>query len=208
MKCGELPLKPLFPPGINRASLPKGSPEWCWMTVSLAKRRWERVETTENEWKEVLGDLALCVGRIPEDHPYRELDDLLKREIGVNETESRNTIVLRARGAPEGNQNAKKNKEPIEQNKGSIRTFKRGDGHREYLTARITRDHPTIAERLERGEFRSVRQAALEAGIVQRMIQVPHDPVKAAKLLARHFSLDEFNRLVTAARAWYANPKG
>ena len=36
----------------------------------------------------------------------------------------------------------------------------------EYLTARLKRDAPTIAARLERGEFRSVQAAAIEAGIV------------------------------------------
>jgi hypothetical protein len=32
----------------------------------------------------------------------------------------------------------------------------------QYLTARLKRDAPDIAERLERGEFKSVRQAAIE----------------------------------------------
>jgi hypothetical protein len=35
-----------------------------------------------------------------------------------------------------------------------------------YLTARLKRDAPDIATRLERGEFKSVRAAAIEAGIV------------------------------------------
>jgi len=32
-----------------------------------------------------------------------------------------------------------------------------------YLAARIKRDHPDIAEAVERGEYRSIRQAALAA---------------------------------------------
>ena len=36
-----------------------------------------------------------------------------------------------------------------------------------YLAARIQRDYPDIAERLDAGEFPSVRAAALEAGIEQ-----------------------------------------
>ena len=36
-----------------------------------------------------------------------------------------------------------------------------------YLTRRIARDHPDIHERMQSGEFRSVRQAAIEAGIVK-----------------------------------------
>ena len=35
-----------------------------------------------------------------------------------------------------------------------------------YLAARIKRDHPDIAERIEAGEFKSMRQAAIAAGII------------------------------------------
>jgi len=47
--------------------------------------------------------------------------------------------------------------------KGSVRTFKRGD-NATYIRARLQRDHPEIAESLDRGEFRSARAAAIEAG--------------------------------------------
>jgi hypothetical protein len=36
-----------------------------------------------------------------------------------------------------------------------------------YLIARLERDHPEVAERLAAGEFRSVRAAAMEAGVVK-----------------------------------------
>lgn len=36
-----------------------------------------------------------------------------------------------------------------------------------YLTSRIKRDRPDIAERMVAGEFKSVRQAAIEAGIIK-----------------------------------------
>ena len=45
--------------------------------------------------------------------------------------------------------------------------LKRGSTNAEYLTARLKRDAPAIAVRLERGEFKSVRAAAIEAGIVK-----------------------------------------
>ncbi|TXM91986.1 hypothetical protein [Methylobacterium sp. WL116] len=35
-----------------------------------------------------------------------------------------------------------------------------------YLISRIKRDRPDIAKRIERGEFKSVRMAAIEAGII------------------------------------------
>jgi chemotaxis response regulator CheB len=36
-----------------------------------------------------------------------------------------------------------------------------------YLVRRLKRDHPQIAQALARGEYRSVRAAAIEAGIVK-----------------------------------------
>jgi hypothetical protein len=36
-----------------------------------------------------------------------------------------------------------------------------------HLRRRLARDHPVILERYERGEFKSVRAAAIKAGIVE-----------------------------------------
>jgi hypothetical protein len=43
-----------------------------------------------------------------------------------------------------------------------------------YLVARIARDHPDILERMKAGEFATVRQAALAAGILQRPTRLDH----------------------------------
>lgn len=51
-------------------------------------------------------------------------------------------------------------------NQGANGTLKRGQNHASYLTARIARDHPEILQRMKKGEFKSVRAAAIEAGIV------------------------------------------
>ena len=53
-----------------------------------------------------------------------------------------------------------------EQGKGNDVTFKARGNDATYLTARLKRDAPAIAARLQRGEFKSVRAAAIEAGIV------------------------------------------
>lgn len=42
-----------------------------------------------------------------------------------------------------------------------------GSGSEKYLAARIARDHPDVLERMKKGEFLSVRQAAIAAGIVK-----------------------------------------
>ncbi len=42
-----------------------------------------------------------------------------------------------------------------------------GTGGQKYLMQRIARDHPDVLERAKRGEFLSVRAAAIAAGILQ-----------------------------------------
>jgi hypothetical protein len=64
---------------------------------------------------------------------------------------------------------------------------KRGNST-DYLTRRIARDRPDILERLKSGEIESVRQAAIEAGILPKQERIhvyTHDPVAAAHYLAQ-----------------------
>lgn len=57
----------------------------------------------------------------------------------------------------------------------------------EYLTARIARDRPDILERMKAGEYKSVRAAAIDAGIVDpeksKRYSLPADPTAAARYL-------------------------
>ena len=53
------------------------------------------------------------------------------------------------------------------ENKGNIVTLKARGNSKEFLAARINRDHPEIAERVKAGEFKSIRAAAIVAGIVK-----------------------------------------
>lgn len=59
----------------------------------------------------------------------------------------------------------------------------------EYLTARIARDRPDILADMKAGKYRSVRAAAIVAGIIdadKTPYQVPKDPAKAGRYLAKH----------------------
>ena len=57
----------------------------------------------------------------------------------------------------------------------------------EYLTARIARDRPDILERMKAGEYKSVRSAAIDAGIIDpdktKRYSLPTDPTAAARYL-------------------------
>ena len=58
----------------------------------------------------------------------------------------------------------------------------------DYLTARIARDDPQVYADMLKGKYRSVRAAAIDAGIVDpektRRFQLPTDPVAAGRYLA------------------------
>lgn len=56
----------------------------------------------------------------------------------------------------------------------------------EYLTARIARDRPGILTDMHEGKYRSVRAAAIEAGIVKpvKRFSLPDTPEEAGKYLA------------------------
>lgn len=62
----------------------------------------------------------------------------------------------------------------------------------DYLTARIARDRPDILEGMKEGKYRSVRQAAIEAGIVNAKTRysLPDDPQAAGRYLAQRVDKD------------------
>jgi hypothetical protein len=78
-------------------------------------------------------------------------DELVAAAFGEHGGDRRSVqaIVLNSRG---------------ERNQGDIVTLKRGN-QAAYLKARLRRDAPEVAEALERGEIKSARAAAIEAGI-------------------------------------------
>ena len=72
----------------------------------------------------------------------------------------------------------------------------------EYLAARIARDHPDIQARIKQGEFKSVRAAAVAAGIVKprKQFTVGHgtDPRDFAVKLSDELEHDFLVQLVAA----------
>lgn len=70
-------------------------------------------------------------------------------------------------GAPEGNKNACKEKNNCHKVTIDSKDQLPRDNRADYLTARIKRDNPEIFEGLKNGDFKSVRQAAIAAGIIK-----------------------------------------
>lgn len=178
-----------------------GSPEWCWQTVQVLR---EQMRHVSEQWD--LADNALrqlreakAWEKIPPDHPYGSLNAMLKAEVGLTAAAVRNRIreaseraralngktVRKAKGGPLSRED--------KANLDIVKVSDAGAGNSaDYLTRRIARDHPDIFERLQAGEYRSVRAAALEAGIIHRTQSVRVDnPVAVARTLRKHMSPED-----------------
>ena len=159
---------------------PRGTPgaepgtlSWCYQTVSLLGIYWQDKVLSEQDWLKILNELKdhEVWNKIPPEKPYGSLDALLKAEVGVVEDE----IVSECRKARE-------NPSPIQEigkgKAGPGRGNKTGDNvtrfneskrgnSKEYQLSVMARDFPETLDKLEAGEYKSARQAAIACGIVK-----------------------------------------
>jgi hypothetical protein len=142
-------------------------------------------------------DRAKAWNKIPPEKPYGSLDAMLRAEVGMPARAVRKQIVEASERAKAlDGKTVRKHGRPslLDEAKGDVITFNEtGRGtSAEYLTRRIARDHPDVLSRMQAGEFRSVRAAALEAGIIPRTQTVRiDDPQSAARTLRKHMSPDD-----------------
>jgi hypothetical protein len=83
---------------------------------------------------------------------------------------------------------------------GVIHTLERGTGNADYIRARLRRDHPEIAERLEQGEFKSARQAGIAAGFVKNVptVRLVDNIELIAQKLCQHLNPEQRRALAEA----------
>ena len=81
--------------------------------------------------------------------------------------------------------------EQAQQNQGDIVPLKHRSNSAEYIKARLRRDHPEIAEELERGEHRSARAAGIAAGFIKDVPTVRMtEPAKAASAIVQRAGVE------------------
>ena len=153
-----------------------GSPVWCWQTVSLLQNMWGSIDASVNRYLEVWESAKehRIWQKIPYDSPYGSVEAMqAKLKIGdVAEARAKTAVLaIQAKPAP-----------------------KRSDDY----AARIKRDHPEIAKRMERGEFSSVAAAAREAGIYKRtkVITASRDKGRVANSLLNVYGVDGCKELI------------
>lgn len=144
---------------------------------------------------------------------YRSADEMLEEELeippdwvrmaaAVLETTGQNlskaevdhAIELKKHGRP------KKNLEGKDDNVIFSESPKSQGNSADYIKARLRRDHPEIAEALQRGEYRSARAAAIEAGIIKPVptVRLVSDINVIAAKLCQHLTPEQRHALAEA----------
>lgn len=184
-------------PATPRALLEKGSPDWCHRTLARLRYAFEQKKVDEDEFNSVLMELERYQAwdKVPEGRPYGSPDAMLKAEIGLTRQEAAARVKAladeanpqmtgddlrraRAEGGKKGGRGKKSEKPSLFNKEGFYGTSS------SYLTDRIATQAPHVLEGMKAGEYRSVRAAAIAAGIIK--VPVPLEKIKKgwAKLSA------------------------
>ena len=162
--------KEIFKAPRNSPGAEPGTLSWCYQTVGMLELYWQGKILSERDWLKVLGELKEYEvwNKIPPDKPYGSLDALLRAEVGVDEDVISKTVARTPQEAREmplqehGNGPGRGNKRVD-----NIKSFNESGTSKSYLLRRMARDFPEALDKLEAGEYKSARQAAIACGIVK-----------------------------------------
>ena len=158
-----------------------GSPAWCWQTVSLLQNMWGSIDHNVARYAEIwaTAEEYRIWEKIPYESPYGSVE-VMKEKLKVGDAaEARAKTALLVIEAPPRR--------------------KRGS---DYIADRLKRDHPEIAQRMERGEFKSAAEAGRAAGIYNRSktITASPDKGKMANSLLQVYGVDGCQELIGVLR--------
>ena len=184
---------------------------------SLPKERWRDLAIVRELWaksqlpfdcrllQQVAADAPLMAPELGYDtteaflRQELQLDpDLVNRVVGWLEQEQpTEPVSLREVEVALGRHGGDRRSEQARQDQGDNVTLKSRGNDVAYLKARLQRDHPEIAEALDRGEFRSARAAAIEAGIVKPVptVRLVDDMAAVASKLRQHLTTEQLEQL-------------
>ncbi len=165
-----------------------GSPAWARWFVLRAKKYRNDLNSDAASLRELIDKLAKheawrVLG-------YASFGMLCQVEVGLTGEELDRLRVVEpgqtvgAVLAPHGGDRKSEAFKEKTEDQGSVTTLN-GRRDSDYLTARLTRDAPLLADQVRRGEL-TPHAAAIQAGFRTRMISVPVDPARAARILVKH----------------------
>jgi len=200
----------------------KDSWEYAYQTLTHLKEMYAAKAASQRRFEETIeqAEEAEIYKRLPEeDDPYGDLDTMLKQELGTTkaeaireasawqsdewETEDGESLqvvvdeesgtALREHGGDRGNQHTGGRQDDYN-NLGSQGTSS------SYWAARLKKDAPDYHESLQRGEYDSVRQAAIDAGLRKeihtKQIRETDEPKRAAEKVREVYDADTISGLI------------
>ena len=180
-----------------------GSPAWCWQTVSLLQNMWASLDLSEARYEDVWQQAYehKIWEKIPKDTPFGTKDEMLRKlEVGDYQQARRRLLLqpvarkVRRKFEHGGDSRS----EEFQVNNCQLERHQGGTG-RDYLLARLYHQHYDIFQRWERGEFRSVRAAAIAAGIgvqqAKRTVTLGNNMDRLAEVLHTHYTPDQLAAL-------------
>jgi len=176
------------------------SREYAIQTLHSLKRYLSSKEVDEKRIKEELDDIK--ANRHWEVLGYASMDEYLKIETGYTATEilgqARKMVIQAVCARAEemgpidngGDRRSEKARNQFDNSK----TETKGGNDQTYLARKIMTDSPETFDRLKQGEYRSVRAAAMDCGIVKerKVKAIPVDtPDAAIRALLRVFTVTD-----------------
>lgn len=183
--------------GMPRPEAPASSlPKDQWRDLAIVRELWAKSQLPFDcrLLKQVAADAPLMAPELGYDSVESflkqelQLDpDLVNRVVGWLEREQPTEAVsLEEVEAALGSHGGDRRSAQAREDQPTGSRLKYG-GNPDYLQARLRRDAPEVADALERGEFKSARAAAIEAGIITPLpsLQLKEPAPTAQKLLAK-----------------------
>jgi len=189
--------------GIGPLALKQsGTVEHAYQMLDLLKMMFQSAETSFTRWQETLelAEKHRVFELVPPDKPYGSLQAMVKAELGVTIEESKRIVVFRTAQARAMDPLELAKPGEIGRGRGSDTTSNDERGA-DYQTARIARDRPDILQRMQAGEYDSVRRAALDAGVIKPLIRLQATPEAFARAARKHLTADQIEQLVEMLEA-------
>jgi hypothetical protein len=184
--------------GMPRPEAPASSlPKDQWRDLAIVRELWAKSQLPFDcrLLRQVAADAPLMAPELGYDSVESflkqelQLDpDLVNRVVGWLEQEQpTGAVSLEEVEAAIGSHGGDRRSAQAREDQGDNGTLKRGSNSAAYLQARLRRDAPEVADALERGEIKSARAAAIEAGIITPLpsLQLKDPAPTAQKLLAK-----------------------
>ena len=183
--------------GMPRPEAPASSlPKDQWRDLAIVRELWAKSQLPFDcrLLKQVAADAPLMAPELGYDSVESflkqelQLDpDLVNRVVGWLEQEQPTGVVSLAEvEAAIGKHGGDRRSAKAKEDQATAGRLKYG-GNPDYLQARLRRDAPVLANALDRGEIKSARAAAIEAGIITPFpsLQLKGPAPTAQKLLAK-----------------------